>query len=79
MMNYQWDFPVSAHAASLPKRTTRIEDTIAEVRKIRDEELSTKKAKEIELLKAGKLNTMGFAGAQLMGMSAQSGNQGTGF
>ena len=50
---------------------------------MRDEDLSTKKFKEIQLLKSGKLNTFGFAGAQLMGMSAQSGNAmgggGTGF
>ena len=79
MMNYQWDFPVSGHAANLPRRETRMEGILREVRKKRDEDLSTKKFKEIQLLKEGKLSTFGFAGAQLMGMSAQSGNVGTGF
>lgn len=74
MMNYQWDFPCTTHAANLPHRETRMEKILKEVRIKRDEDLSTKKFKEIQLLKEGKLNTFGFAGAQLMGMSAQSGN-----
>lgn len=50
LMNYQWDFPVGTHAASLPKRKTNIEIMLEEVRKKRDEDLSHKKLKEIELL-----------------------------
>ena len=80
MMNYQWDFPVSGHVATLPDRVGEINDVLKLLRIKRDDELSTKKSKEIELLKSGRLNTFGFAGAQLMGMSAQASNAtGTGF
>ena len=40
------------------------------VRKKRDDDLSHKKKIEIDLLKSGRLTQVGFAGAQLMGMSA---------
>lgn len=47
MMNYQWDFPVSGHLATMPQRKTRIETILEEVRAKRDADLSTKKFKEI--------------------------------
>ena len=47
MMNYQWDFPCTTHAVNLPERETRMMKILKEVRKTRDDELSTKKAKEI--------------------------------
>ena len=47
---------------------TRMEQVMKEVREQRDNLLSNKKLKEIELLQTGKLNTFGFAGSQLMGM-----------
>ena len=41
---------------------------LEEVRRERDKDLSFKKKKELQLLKAGRLNNKGFAGSQLMGM-----------
>lgn len=70
MPNYQWDFPVSKYLKSHPERLTRMETMMEEVRKQRDKDLSHKKLLEIRLLKEGKLNSISFAGSQLMGMAA---------
>lgn len=45
-----------------------------EVRIQRDKDLSHKKLTEIKLLQTGKLNTFGFVGSQLMGMSGSGGD-----
>ena len=55
MQNYQWNFPISNHLVQQPQRETRMQKILADVRKKRDEDLSHKKLKEIELLRAGRL------------------------
>lgn len=47
MPNYQWDFPINGHLTSQPKRKTRMEYILEEVRATRDKEFSHKKFKEI--------------------------------
>ena len=68
MPNYRWEFPVSGYTSEQPQRVTRMHGILEEVRRERDKDLSFKKKKELQLLKAGRLNNKGFAGSQLMGM-----------
>ena len=64
---------MSGYTAEQPERVTRMHGILEEVRRERDKDLSFKKKKELQLLKAGRLNNKGFAGSQLMGMgSSQS-------
>ena len=49
--------------ASQPKRMTRMEAMMLEVRKNRDKDLSHKKLTEIRLLQSGKLSHVKFGGA----------------
>lgn len=50
MPNYQWDFPIGTFLASQPKRMTKMESMMHEVRIKRDQDLSHKKLTEIRLL-----------------------------
>ena len=74
MMNYQWNFPINKYLEEHPHRMTRIEREMKKVREARGAEFSNKKLKEIELLKTGKLSSVGFAGSQLVGLGATAGS-----
>ena len=77
---YHWDFPCSLHEGQANYRLAQTMRKLEEERKRRDNDLSCKKLKEIELVETKQLTTLGFAGSQLMGMGGTAGsmNQSTG-
>jgi len=76
MLNYIWDFPIDNFLREHPERMTRMESILTVVREERDQILGPKKNKEIELLKAGKLEGLGFTGSQVTGLGNQGGTYG---
>lgn len=70
--NYLWDFPLNSHEEMTTDRQTRVQQTLKEIRKDRDQDKTYRKQKEIALKKYGHMrSSLGFAAASMLGITGE--------